>query len=805
MSDLLLDLQGAFRGLRRRPGFALLAILTLAIGMSVNTTAFSVVNGLLFKGGDYRDFTRLGWILVGSRAAGGDATVAEYEAFRRHATLLDAVIGEARVPLRFRDGGRTDQVWALAVSGNYFEVLGTRAEVGRLLASSDGDSPVAMVSHAFWQSRLQGAAPGHATLLLNDRQFSVIGVLPPDHQGPGGIYVPDVWVSLEARQHLGLTNLLRGTDSLTLVGRTAPGASPAQIEAQLTGLLAAQVPATPGEKPRVASFAPMPAGHPEQRALAGAAVVAMGAVGLVLLIACFNVAGLLLTRATERRREMAMRAALGASGGRLVRQLMVEALVVAGAGGLLALLFAWLSPPLLAAFSLPAPIPQRIDLSPDGRTVAFTLLLVIVGAVVPALFPARQAVRLDLQAALASETGNATSSHGRVRARRAFQVLQVAGSTLFLALAMLFGGSFRNMLSADLGFEGRQALIVTIDPQVHGRTAQQAESFVRELSVRVKADPRTRDVAATRGIPYTVGTDRGTTLAAGAADCRTVKCQPAQLFVVDPGYHQAMSIPLVGGRALSDADRLPGGGVVVNRAAAERLWPGRSPIGHTLTIGTTGETVPVVGLVNDVAARGIGRDPGLQVYRAMRTEDYRDAVTFIVGTRGEPGPLVERVRREATALDASFPLQTIQTMQEHLSLPLWPGRVAAWFLSICGGIALVLASVGLFGVISYAAAQRGREFGIRMALGAQAASIYRLVFSEGLLLTGIGVALGLLAAVGAGNALQAGLVGVRASDPQPYLLAVLLQGVVALAACSHPARKATSAARRNLVSQLHAM
>ena len=806
MSDLALDLQSALRSLRRRPGFTLLAVLTLAVGMAVNTVAFSVVNGLLYKHQAFREFDRLGWIFVGPKGSAGDATFSEYRALAQ-ASSLDAVIGEGRLALSLRENGRAETVWAMAVSPAYFPVLGARVEAGRTLVPSDGSEPVAMVSHAFWQSHLHSAAPGQASVVLNNQQFFVVGVLPAGFQGPGGIYMPDVWVSFEARDRLGLQSQFDSNqDWLTLVGRLRPSVRPAQAEAELAGLVRAAthdgVPADT-RRTRTAGFVRMADGHPEQRALARAAAVAMGAVSVVLFIACFNVAGLLLARATERRREMAMRSALGASAGRLVRQLMVEALLLAVLAGGAAIILSWICAPLLSAFSLPAPIPQAIDLSPDVRTLGFTLLMVCVGTLVPTLFPARQAVKLDLQRALASETGSTTGSHGRVRTRRVFQVLQVAGSTLFLALALLFGTSFHHALAEDTGFDNEHILVITAEPTTHGRTAPQAQAFVEALVGRLRADPRVKAVASTTGIPYSVGVSRGTTIAPEGADCRRVSCAPGELYRVDPDYHRAMGIAVVAGRRLGESDRLPGGGVVVNRVAAARLWPGRSPLGERIAMGASGETAEVVGVVGDVAATGLGRAPGAQVYRAMQAADYSQPVTIVVGTRVDPGQVAERVRTDAASVDATIPLLTVKTMAEHLALPLWAGRVAVWFLSICGGVALVLASIGLFGVISYGAAQRRREFGIRMALGAGPANIYSLVFSEGFLLAGVGVALGLAAGAAGGKALEAGLVGVSATDPMPYLLAALVQAAVALVACAQPAHRATRLARTTLVAQLH--
>ena len=792
MRQLASDLRDAARALCRRPAFALLAVITLAVGMSVNTVAFSVVNAVLFKQPSFADADRLGWIFIGTKGNPlGEASWPDYQIFRERSATLDGVIAEGRLPLRLREGSRSEQIWSLVVSPSYFSVLGVSAEVGRLLTIADASHPVAVVSHGFWRARLGGGAPGRSTLLLNEQPFTVVGVLPPGFQGPGGLYSPDVWVSLDARDVLGLQPdlLAPSNDWLTLIGRAKPGIDPRQVSAELTRL-ARREGGSSEEDRRTARFAPMADGHPEARMLGPAAAIGMGVVAIVLLIACFNVAGLLLTRATERRREMAVRAALGASGWRLVRQLLAEALVLASAAGTLALAFSAGSGPLLSSFSLPAPIPQRIDLSPDWRSALFTVALVLVAAVLPALLPARHATRLDLQQVLASDSASTMGGARGSASRRAFQVLQIAGSTMFLALAALFVTSFHGMMTADPGFETRRALVVTAYPRSHGRNAQEAEQMFRALAQRLRTDGRVRQAAVAASIPYTVGAPRATKVGVSGQDCRTQRCETADLFAVEPGYLEAMRIPLVNGRDLRESDGRVGGAVLVSRTAAERLWPGRNPIGEQVTLANGSELAEVVGVVGDVGASGFGRKPGAQLYRVIRTADFGDIVTLVVGTRGEPSALVERVRGTASSVGGSLPLQSVHTMTEHLALPLWPGRVAAWFLGVCGVVALLLASVGLFGVISYAVAQRTSEFGVRMALGASPRRILTMVLGEGAGLTLAGSLLGLAAGAGAAMLVRFALVGVSALSPGPYLAAAGIQAAIALLACSGPARRA---------------
>lgn len=648
-------------------------------------------------------------------------------------------------------------------------------------------------SHAGTE-KLQAAKPGDLTLTLNNQPFAVVGVLPDGFHGAGGLYTPDVIVPLERRAPLGLgaDRDAAANEWLTLVGRVRPAVSFEQAAAELTAILG-QIEEAPAGLPQNirARFAPMIDGHPEERALSVVAAIGMAAVGVVLLIACFNVTGLLVARASERRREMAVRSALGASPARLARQLVTEGLVLAGLAGTLALALSMASGNLLSAFSLPAPIPQQLDVSPDARSVAFTLLLILFAGLLPSFLPARHAVRLDLQPILGSESGTATGAAARTRARRVFQVCQIAGSTMFLALAVLFAGSFRHMRVTDAGFDMRDVLVVTVDPRTHACEPHRAETFFRQLAERLQHDNRVRGAAATAGIPYSISAFRGTTLGLSGQDCGAGECQAAEMFVVEPGYLKAMQIALVSGRDLTDADKLAGGGIVLGASTARKLWPDQSPLGQTVIVGTTGEIAQVVGIAADVASSGLGRAAKPQAYRAMRTADYdADGIVFVAGVKGDPAELAESVRSAASELDPHLPIRSVKAMSEHLSLPLWAPRVAAWFLGICGAVALLLATIGLFGVVSYAVSQRTREFGIRMALGASAGKILRLVLSEGFVLTAIGGVVGLLAARLAGALVGAALVGVSSGDPLPYVVAAALQMTIAIVGCGYPARRA---------------
>lgn len=792
MDSLASDLRSAFRALRHRPLFSATAILTLAIGIGVNTVAFTAINGLVGKPRRFPDAATLGWINVKEPGnAYGGMSLPDFEDFRRANQSFESFSAEGRMALALRIDGGSEQVWTLLVSSDYLPMLRVKPRIGRIFSPADlADLPV-VVSERFWTDRLGGGdSVAGRTLTLNGRTFSIVGVLPEGFQGPGGLFEPAIWLPLERLDVLTLAPALRtrGAGWLSVTGRLRPGVGYAQAEADLQSIaarLAAEYPAT--NKDRSIAFLPVVHGNPEVRRIAAYAWIGLAVVGIVLLIACFNVAGLLLARASERQREIAVRAALGASRTRILRQLVVEGLVLAALSGAAAILLANWSGDLLSAFSLPAPIPQRIHMGVDWPLVAFAAVLAAVAGVLPAIVPAWHATRANLVGTLKMES----SMSGRPsRARNVFVVAQVAGSTLFLAGALLFVRSFWNAASFDPGFDVAHTLTVEVNPATYGYDGVRSRAFAEAAVERLSHLPGVRQAALADRVPFFVGFPRSTAVPAAGEDCSVVTCRSAFEYGVGAGHFAALGMRFVAGRDFTGQEVRAGTGAIVNAAMASALWPNDNPVGQWLRLGTDAQPRQVVGVTADIVYHSKAGAAAWHVYRPMLTEEFAGRLTIVIRTSGDPRPIVPLVQQQIQAIDANVP-PYIRTMSQRMEIPLWPARTAAGFLSVCGALALVLASVGLFGVTYYAVSQRMREFGVRVALGATPRRVMSLVLREGLVLTLPGVVLGVAAALVGARIASSMLSGVSPSDPLTYVATAILQTAVALAACALPAFRAT--------------
>jgi putative ABC transport system permease protein len=794
MDSLLSDLRFAVRSLLARPGFSSLAVLTLAIGIGVNAVAFSALNALLFKPSRFPGAETLGWIMT--RAPGnpyGQSSLPDYQDLAQSARAFESVAAEGRMPLSMLEGNRARQVWGLVVSGTYLPTLRARPVIGRIFTDADRTSTdvPAVVSARFWTELGGGTSVAGRTLTLNGRIVSIVGVLPDGFQGPGGLYEPDLWIPLDRLQVLKLPARLleRGEPWLTVIGRLAPGVTAAQAGGDLQGVttgLAAARPDTNTQRSLV--FAPMVDGNPEVRGLARYGWIALAVVGVVLLIACFNVAALLLARGADRQREIGVRTALGASRVRIIRQFALEGLILALVSGAAAIVVAGWSADLLSAFSLPSPIPQRLHIGVDHRLVGFTVLLVAFAGIVPALLPALQATRINLVASMRMETalGPRRSRWGNI-----FMVAQIAGATLFLTTALLFLRSFWTQASTNPGFDTAHLVVLELKPSDFNYDTARSRVLFDHLLERVRALPGVERVALGDRVPFYVGFPKTTKVSADGADCATTDCRNVYVYGIGPGYMAALGVPVVAGEEFSAQQATSVDSVLVSRKLAERLWPGRSAVGQWIREGKDGRELRVIGVAADVNHHMLGETPREYLYRPLLATEYAEAVTVIVRTTGDPAPLVATVQDQVRALDALLPPGAAKTMERRMEMPLWPARTAAGFLAVCGTLALALATVGLFGLTYMTVSQRTREFGIRAALGASPRRVMGLVLREGLIVTLPGVVLGLAGAAVAGRVVASALVGVSPADPSTYAASAALQAAVALVACLLPAYRAT--------------
>jgi predicted permease len=804
--NIFQDLRFALRRLSKSPGFTLVAVASLALGVGANAAIFSLVNAVLLRPLPVRDPGRLVSVsLTGKDDSMQAFSYPTYKDFRDRNQTLDGLFAERMAPLSLSRGAGNERVWGYLVSGNYFEVLGVGAERGRTFTQADDgaplSAPLAVVSHSCWQRRF-GGDPDLVgrDVQLNGHPFRVVGVMPEGFAGTEIIYTPEVWVPMSMQEWVEPGNAWlerRTTQNLFAVGRLKEGVTSEQAEASLN-LLAGQLGREYPDTDEGRKVVLIPPGFilPQLRgAVVGFAAVLMGAVSLVLLIACANLANLLLARASGRRKEIALCVALGASRWRLVRQLLVESLLLALAGGGAGLLLAaWLME-LVAAYRPPIDIPVWIETGVDWRVLLFALGASLLTTVIFGLVPALQATRTDLVPAL---RGVASSrARGRSRLRGALVVAQVTLSLVLLVAAGLTVRALRQLQTASPGFEVEYGLVASFDLGLQGYDEARGRDFQRRLLERVRALPGVRAASLTDLFPLSLNYSNNDIHIEGRPGARGANAAQAMVASVEPDYFAAMGIPLVtgrpfGGRDAPEAPRV----VVVNETFARRFFPGVDPareaVGKRVSFrGDEGPWDEIVGVAKDGKYWTIGEAPQPFVYSPL-AQSYASTVTLVVrAPGGDARALAPALNAEVRALDAGLPLFDVKTMEEHLGVSLFPARVAAALLGGFGLLALVLAATGVYGVVSYAAAQQTREIGIRVALGARRRDVLRLVAGRGMLLVALGVALGLAGALALTRFMEGVLYGVSASDPLTFALVAALLLAVALVACLVPARRAT--------------
>ena len=806
----LQDLRYAVRLLRRNPLFALTAVLSLAIGIGANTTIFTIANALLFKPPlGVADASRL--VDVGRSQDGqgfDNGSYSNYLDIRARNTVFSGIyayrLGPEPMSLRGKDGA--ERIYGEMVSTNYFNVLGTPPHIGRLFTSDDseqpGATPLAVLSHRFWMRRFNGdpAIVGQ-TLVLNGRPLTVIGVTPEGFHGTT-VLTSDLWVPVNMVGELASRlppAILTSRESAWLVmgARLKPGVTVGQAQAELANIgraLEQEFPdANRGRGLRVVASSPVPGdGAP----VAAFMAVLMAIVMLVLAIACANVAGVLLARATTRRREIAVRLAIGAGRGRLIRQMLVESTLLFLIGGSGGLVLARLMTGALLSLLPAVPLPIDVTLALDGRAVVFTLTLSLVAAILSGLAPAFHASRAEVVGALKSDTQGGPE---RIWLRHAFVVSQVALSIVLVVGAGLFARALQRASEIDPGFDPHGVELATLDLSLGGYTADTGRVFARELIRRVRETPGVQAAALSAVMPLG---DRGIGL--GGLAVPGVEPRNGRRFfdvdwnVITPGYFATMKMALSTGRDFSDADREGTPSVViVNETAARQWWPRQDALGKTL-LQENGRpdapdavrTLTVVGVARDSKYRNLGEDPRPFVYVPIQQQYMSRTVIAARSAHGQR--LAGELRALLASMNPNLPIVQSLTFDAYSQLGLLPQRIAASVAGSLGLVGVLLAAIGIYGVTAYMVSSRTREIGIRMALGAERASVVRMVLRQGLTLTMIGAAIGLAVAAAASRLLGSLLFGVGATDPLTFIGSTLLFFVVGAAACYVPARRATA-------------
>lgn len=796
------DLKFALRQLLKNPGVTAVAVLTLALGIGANTAIFSVVNAVLLKPLSYPEPDQLVQLRAdwsGSPSSEiGSTTFIEVKAQSQSLARIAAYAGGE---MTLTGVGSAERVAAGAVTADFFPLLGVQPALGRNFTREE-DTPngpkAAILGHGLWQSRFGGDADVlRRTITLNEQSYTVVGILPARFKYPEQF---ELWTPL-ALGETGGTFMTYGEGMwlLKAIARLKPGATLQQAQTELRTIAQRVQPTGPtatrggegegeGEGDAVLTLI----GLHEQVVgdVKGALLVLLGAVALVLLIACANVANLLLARAAARQREMAVRAALGARRLRIARQLLTESVLLSLAGGGLGLLMAFWGVRALGQWS-GANLPSMHGIGIDAWVLAFTLGVSLITGLAFGLAPAVQAWRTDVTAALKEEGRGDTGGH-RNRLRHLLVVSEVALALVLLIGAGLLIKSFSRLTEVNPGFRTDDVLTFQVT-LTEGKSSAQKISFIEQIVERLKALPGVQAVAATDSLPLTDFSRISVAEIEGRPpiDFRTAK--PGEVRAVSRptvtlDYFNAMGIPVRKGRAFTSQDARPVAEVViVNEAFEKHHFPGESAVGKRIRLG--GPWLTVVGVVNDVRQKGLAGDVTLEVY-SPELEDMGGEMSFVIRVDGEPDGLISAVRGVVAEVEPHQPLHNVMTMEQRLANTTTSRRLNTALLGSFAGVALLLAAVGIYGVMSYAVTQRRREIGVRMALGAQQSDVLGLIIQGGLRLALAGVVIGLIGAFALTRYLSSLLYSVKATDPVTFLgVAVGLTGV-ALLACWLPARRA---------------
>jgi predicted permease len=806
------------RWLIKSPAFTLVAVASLAIGIGINTALFAVVDAFLFRPLPVVEPSRL--VDVFTSGSGGVAaerysttSYADYLDFRAHSLVFDDVVAYSPMFATLNLGDRSRLVLGEIVTGNYFRVLGVGAAAGRTILPSDdqaGAAPVAMISHRYW-AREFASAPGVVgrTLRLRGTVYTIVGVAPRGFSGMTPVLAPEVWItvatSLDAEpvgvhdvapSPTGTTRLDRRGDRWLFVrGRLKPGLT---LEAARTDLallmarLAAEYPATDGGRQIAVKATSDVHFHPaKDPQIVPVATGLMIVVSFVLLIACANVASMLLVRASGRQKEISIRLAIGASRGQIARQLVSESLLLSAFGAAGGILLAWWVTRVVSSLNLPLPVPLAFDLRIDARVLLFTVAAAVLAGLAAGLVPALKASKPDLTRDLRNELTVTQAAGRRWSLRDALAAGQIAVTMILLVLAALLTRSLIAAERTDVGFAVDRLAIVSMDTGMLRYSNESSQRFYDRALERVGAIAGVESAALATRVPFSVNPNRWDNIWIPGRHQPGKPGDTIDVTRVSPAYFRTIGVAILQGRNFTDDDRPDTPKVaIVNETFTRRYWPGQSAIGKTFhTRGGEGPAFQIVGVSADhkVATVGEAPTPFIQVARSQQPGPYN---VLIARTRGDASALLRDMRRELLGLEPNLVFFENQTMEAEVGATLFPVRAAAFIVSVIGGIAMLLAAIGLYGVIAYSVARRTREIGIRMALGARPSAVLGLVMRQGLTVAAAGLAAGCALALVAAWLMAGALYGVGIGDPASWSAAVVILLAVSSLANVIPAWRA---------------
>jgi putative ABC transport system permease protein len=802
MQTIWQDIKYGIRVLWKSPGFTLVAILVTALGIGANTAIFSVVNAVLLRPLPFPQSEQLMTVWETNQARGLMQSAVSYPDFadwRAQNHVFERMASYHTNDFTLTGNAEPQRLQGAVVNADLFPLLGAQAQLGRTFRPEEdqpGDSgSVVVLSHRLWQQRFNSDpnVVGRA-VTLDGQSYTVIGVMPAGFQFPVQNEPVELWTSVsgDASGAEPITSQ-RGAHYMYVIGRLKPGVTRAQAQAELDTIASRLAQLDPDHNKNRGVYV-----QPALEGLVGdirpALLILLGAVGFVLLIACANVANLLLARATTRHKEIAIRSALGASRWRVVQQLLTESLLLAFVGGALGLLVALWGTDLLVKLNS-TDIPRVAQTGLDMRSLGFTLVVSLLTGVLFGLVPALQASKSDLNETLKEGGRSAGTGARRNHVRNTLIVAEVAIAVVLLVGAGLLIQSLRRLQHVNPGFDPANVLTLNVGLPDVKYTSQQQASFYRNLHERIEALPGV--VSASAIYPVPLGGDRiGVSFETEGRPVPKSDEPVLEFRVVNPDYFRTMSIPLVKGRdftARDDKQATPV--IIVNEAFAQKFFPGEDPLGKRIKPGiATDETKPVmreiIGVVGDVKHKSLSASADPEGYVPEAQIPF-DTMTLVVKTSVPAESITSAVRNEVYALDKDLPVYTVKTMDNYLAASVAQPRFNTLLLALFAGLALVLTVVGLYGVMSYAVVQRTHEMGIRLALGAQTRDIFKLVIGQGMLLALVGVGLGLIGAFALTRIMASLLFGVRATDPLTFGTVSVLMIGVALLACYVPARRAT--------------
>ena len=800
VADLAGDLRYAVRSLRQHPGFTAVVVATLALGIGANAAIFSVVNAVVLRPLPYEGADRIAVIWGDLHRPGVNeipASAGEYADYRDRSHAFEHIAVYDTAGLNLTGVGEPEELDGAVVTASLFPLLGATAEVGRTFTPAEeqsGQNDVALVSHRLWTRRFNARRNVVGQVVAIDgRPTEIVGVMPASFEFPDPAV--DVWKPLLLDAEA-LSQDNRGSHGYTALARMRPGVTLAQAQADLAGVTATFKAEYPGNYRTGFSATLRPLREEIVGDTARPLFILLGAVGLVLLIACANVSNLFLVRAASRRKEIALRTALGASRGRLVRQLMTESVLIALAGGVLGLVVASWSMDLLIGLA-PDTIPRLREVTLDRRVVGFTALVSLATGMLFGIVPALRASGAALNEVL-KDGGRSSESAMHGRAGRLLVVSEVALSLVLLIGAGLLVHSFARVRNVEPGFDARGLLTLRLAlPDSRYTTFEKGDRFFDTLFAALRERPGVDAVAAANALPFS-GVGGSRTFHVEGREPKRPEDQPEeQLRIVTDGYFQAMRIPVVKGREFTDRDRSSAPRVaVVNEALARKHWPGADPIGRRVAFSRAEpHWYEVVGIVANIKHRGLDAADRPEIYVPYRQPLFANwtvrPMQIVVRTTGDPLIAASTVRREVARIDPEQPISDVRTMDDRIGRSLAGRRFNMILLALFASLALTLAGIGIYGIVAYAVTARTHEIGVRLALGAQRRDVMAMIVAQGMAVTAAGLALGAVSALLLARLMTSLLFGVSAADPITFAGIPLLLAAVSFVACCVPAWRAT--------------